>query len=486
MVNTYDIVYVNGRPEMVGEVVGSGGEAIVYKLGRRRTLKVYRRPAPEELARDVERAMALELDPEVKRVAALPQAVALESPEGDVVGIVERYVRGKCVRDLYAEGALTLEQRLYVALQLADALRILHRKGVVGGDLSLRNVMYDINHVSQSVVLVDADGFLYPGSERERELKFSPGYATRRLLRAAQHINRGDAISYRDLRHTAHTDDFSMAVMAFELLMCASPYQGVAKDGVSSRSADENELRGFFPYYQHDSTQTAPPTAQSLSSVPMPIRLAFIWSFSVAAEHERLCIPSSAWVALLSRAYRRLPRTCERGHRYLSGRHCPLCDAEARASELEDSPRDALERMANEDARRHRFEASCALAALSLSVGVHVLLPGVCQEASALFREFVPLMSRPAGTLLLLAGVAPAATACLGCVAAELIVAMNCASRGINEGYQPLHAAGAVLSGLVGSFVGVQVALLVLDALLRLALTLAASPVVILTLFANV
>src|SRR5579864_4060168 len=119
--------------------IGAGGMGEVYcardtKLDRDVAIKVL----PAAMARDPERLARF--DREAKVLAALnhPNIAIIHGLEDRA--IVMELVEGPTLADRIGAGAISVEEALKIALQIADALEAAHEKGVVHRDLKPANV----------------------------------------------------------------------------------------------------------------------------------------------------------------------------------------------------------------------------------------------------------------------------------------------------------------------------------------------------------
>ena len=131
-------------PYEILALLGSGGMGEVYKardtrLERTVAIKVL----PEHLAADPERRERLER--EAKAVSQLNHAHICTlhdiGNQNGIVFLVMEYLEGETLADRLTRGALPLEEALRYAGQIADALDVAHRHGVVHRDLKPGNIM---------------------------------------------------------------------------------------------------------------------------------------------------------------------------------------------------------------------------------------------------------------------------------------------------------------------------------------------------------
>jgi Tol biopolymer transport system component len=124
--------------------IGAGGMGEVYKakdtrLGRDVAVKVL----PAQLSSSAELRQRLER--EAKTISALshPHICALfdVGRENDTDYLVMEFLEGETLADRLAKGALSMDQALRIAIEIAGALDAAHRSGIVHRDLKPGNVM---------------------------------------------------------------------------------------------------------------------------------------------------------------------------------------------------------------------------------------------------------------------------------------------------------------------------------------------------------
>ena len=123
--------------------LGSGGMGVVYrardtKLGREVAIKTL----PVEFAQDTDRLARFER--EAKLLASLnhPNIASIFGFEEDngTHFLIMELVEGDTLADRLSHGAIPVEESLKLALQIADALKAAHEKGVIHRDLKPANI----------------------------------------------------------------------------------------------------------------------------------------------------------------------------------------------------------------------------------------------------------------------------------------------------------------------------------------------------------
>src|ERR1700681_4954084 len=124
--------------------LGSGGmgefnKAKNTRLDRTVAIKIL----PESLAADPQ--FHVRFDREARTISQLdhPHICALHDvgEQDGTAYLVMQYLEGETVADRLTKGALSLDQALQVAIQVADALATAHKAGIVHRDLKPGNIM---------------------------------------------------------------------------------------------------------------------------------------------------------------------------------------------------------------------------------------------------------------------------------------------------------------------------------------------------------
>lgn len=220
-------VIIAGAPMVLkpAEIIGQGGEAVVYRRGAR-AVKIYQGLSPDALARkaaklaDYPRA----LPPEV----LAPLALAHDE-QGALVGYAMHFIGGalegqRLSSKKQREGVLDAAGVTAWLVALGRALEALHRAGVVVGDLNDGNVLW----AAGAPYLIDADSYQFGAH--------ACTVAHERFLDPRLYgvdLERTRALS-------AETDWYAYAVLAFSVLLCVHPYGGTHPSlGTLMRRAEE-------------------------------------------------------------------------------------------------------------------------------------------------------------------------------------------------------------------------------------------------------
>ena len=239
-------------PYEVSAFLGAGGMGQVYRardtrLGRIVALKVL----PSEATSDPERCQSFE--EEARTVAALshPNICVLydvgegipstpeprlphgsqEDPEGAKAGtpisgpvhyLVMEHLDGKSLAERLAQGPLSLEQALDIAIQMTDALDKAHGSGVVHRDLSPANVM--LTQSGAKLLDFGLATLVAPGPDEDPDLVRTHLDPLRhRLIGTPYYMSPEQA---KGQPADCRSDIFSTGVLLYEMLAGRRPFEG--------------------------------------------------------------------------------------------------------------------------------------------------------------------------------------------------------------------------------------------------------------------
>ena len=157
--------------------------------------------------------------------------------DGKWVGYTMRLLNGMTLDEYVARPSTTLLEKVKLAARACRLVSDMHGIGIVVGDVSMANFMYD--HASDELGLIDLDsvqvidrehGAVYPAAE---SFERSPEMA-------------GKVLGETTL--TSRSDDFLVAVMAFLMLFDMHPLDSFESDRSSSEIREENARKRRFPY----------------------------------------------------------------------------------------------------------------------------------------------------------------------------------------------------------------------------------------------
>lgn len=213
-------------------VLGRGGMSVTYKatdvrLGRKVALKVI----GEHLTADAE--FRERFVDEARNTSAIDHANIVPLYDFDEVDgllyIAMRLVDGQDLAALIKDGPLPPARTLTLLGQVAEALDMLHGKGLVHLDVKPANVLVTTKEASREHVYLADFGLTRRGATGHRtrtgDFLGSPTYA------APEHL-RGEPLDGR-------TDQYALACMLFACLTGRPPFQGGVQDVIQGHLASE-------------------------------------------------------------------------------------------------------------------------------------------------------------------------------------------------------------------------------------------------------
>ena len=219
-----------------GNVVAVSGEEVTDVCGR--TYKVACKLLADGYRSEGRRAKIDHLA-KIGETATVCAAWPLEKVYDDRawVGFTMRRLHGKTLDEVCADARTKLKMKVDLAARACGIVVDMHALGIVIGDVSMTNFMY--NRSQDLLGMVDLDsvqvidheaGVVYPAAE---SLEKSPEMANAQL---------GDTVL------TSQSDDFLAAVMVFRMLFGAHPLDSFETDCSPAEIRERNACQRRFPY----------------------------------------------------------------------------------------------------------------------------------------------------------------------------------------------------------------------------------------------
>jgi serine/threonine-protein kinase len=235
--------FVLGNRYEVGELLGQGGMALVYKaqdrvLGRPVAIKVLR----PEYTGDANLVERFQREARAAANLVYPNIVAVHDvgQEADRYYIVMEYVPGPTLKDVIRQRApLPVEFALKVAEQVCAALEYAHRHNVIHRDIKPQNIL-----LSEDEEVVKVTDFGIAKSTLD------PETTTERLaLGTVKYISPEQA---RGVQVVPQSDLYSLGVVLYEMLTGEQPFDGetpvsIAHHHVESRPRPLRQLNPYLP-----------------------------------------------------------------------------------------------------------------------------------------------------------------------------------------------------------------------------------------------
>lgn len=224
------------------------------------------------------------------------------------------------VLDWYAETG-GLRRRLRVLAHAAEALAVLHGRGLAYGDLSAGNLLVSREVSEAEASLIDSDNVAYL-SEDPGETVFTPDFAAPELVRGERGV-------------TTLSDSFAFAVVAFRTLTLVHPFHGdVVENGPPE--CLEQARAGELSWIEHENGENASSLGLSRADVLSRHLMACLRATFERGLRDRTERPGLAkWVEVLHTAADNTV-VCDvcRSTRYRGPRPCPWCGSRSPRSTL--------------------------------------------------------------------------------------------------------------------------------------------------------
>jgi len=340
--------------------VGAGGEARIYTIPQEPNLvaKVYHRPAPTH-ARKLAAMVTNAPDDPMAAHGHISIAWPLElllTTDGQrrVVGFLMRRVSGmRSIMEYY--NPRTRRQRCplfsYRYLHrtghnLAAAVRALHARGYVIGDVNASNILVTDTAL---VTLVDTDSFQVREPHNGMVYRCPVG---RPEFTAPELQGR----NFADLNRTPEHDLFGLAVLIFQLLMEGThPFAGLFQDPGDPPPYEARIASGHFPYSRYHPGPYSPmPSAPPFDLLHPALKALFTTCFEDGHGNPHARPEAHVWQKALREAEQTL-MSCTANDQHLYCNHClscPWCERTERLGGRDPFPsRQAVQ-------RRHHLQAA--------------------------------------------------------------------------------------------------------------------------------
>lgn len=228
---------IDNRYEISREL-GGGGMARVYLahdavLGRDVALKILR----DQFAEDAEFAERFKREAQSAASLTHPNIVSVydrgESEDGTAYIAMEHVGGGTLKEHITREGALAPEEASRLALQVAEALGLAHRRGVIHRDIKPHNVLLTEPHGAQADASADAKVTDFGIARAAASTTISQ---TSRVMGTASYMSPEQALG-ESLDH--RTDLYSLGVVLYEMLTGELPHTAESPVAVSLKHVND-------------------------------------------------------------------------------------------------------------------------------------------------------------------------------------------------------------------------------------------------------
>jgi serine/threonine protein kinase len=321
-----------GRPVILGQKLGSGGEADVFAIANDSSLvaKVYHNASAERIAKLRIMVGNPPDDPTISggHISICWPTRLLFDSVGTGAGFLMRrvdYASGITLfkvynpidRQRFASG-LTWRYLMRISANIARSVEAIHRRGCVVGDLNESNILVTNTAL---VTFVDCDSMQVPNPITGRVFRCPVGKAefTPPELQGKDFsgIDRGPA-----------QDNFGLAVLIFLLTMeGVHPFSGVWKGSGDPPTIEERIRLGESPYIgsrQLSPMRVAPP----FEIIPAELQNLFIQCFKNGQQVPNARPSPRDWYLAFESAEANL-KVCSKNTKHVFGNHlnsCPWCE----------------------------------------------------------------------------------------------------------------------------------------------------------------
>jgi serine/threonine protein kinase len=315
-----------------GQPLARGGEATIYEVPRQPTLlaKVYHQPTQEHADKVAAMIAAPPTDPMAATghvSIAWPLDRLLEASSPRFCGYIMRRVdKVQPIFEFYNPRSrlrfcplFHFGYLLRTARNVAAAVRAIHERGYIIGDLNESNIL--VNNMAL-VTLVDTDSFQVPDKHQVHRCPVGkPEYTPPELQGAL----------FADFDRGPEHDAFALAVLIFQLLMQGiHPFAGRFADEGEPGEMSERIAAGHWPYVRRRRVPYTPnPHAPPFDVLPPQVQDLMRRCFEDGHARSILRPDATAWLKALQESEKELVACPANPKQHVFHRHqkaCPWCD----------------------------------------------------------------------------------------------------------------------------------------------------------------
>ena len=262
----------------------------------------------------------------------LPISIPLEQVEGDALGYImematdmipiKSLIKPDAKKDFslwwYETGGL--KKRILILKRISETLAELHFRGLVYGDFSLSNIFVSEDKEYSEIFFIDSDNITH--DSKVGTAVYTPSYAAPEIIQTDNH----QATSGYD----TYTDDFSFAIIAYQLLTLNHPFIGdYVNEG--EPELEEKAYLGEIPWISHcseniNTTNSGIPSSLTISKKMMS---AFQQTFENGITQKVKRTSSLKWPGILSGALDAIiecdNNSCNQNFFFSKDLICPFC-----------------------------------------------------------------------------------------------------------------------------------------------------------------
>jgi DNA-binding helix-hairpin-helix protein with protein kinase domain len=299
--------------------IGRGGEGQVFSLSShsQMVLKLYGESLSPQKLRKLERMVSL-ADKQLDQYTAWPVDLVRE-PNGATVGFVMRRLTGYV--PLHMLFSPMDRKRLFpdkgydflahVARNLATAFHALHGLQLVVGDVNEGNILVNERGM---IAFIDCDSFQIKDKTSVYYCEVGvPRYTPPELLSLS---------SFENVIRTDNTDNFSMAILLFQLLFLGRhPFAGInmTKEDIDEESAIKQRLFAYSLTGQQRKL-SAPKGSFAITNLPIKV----VGLFHRAFEQEKERPQPAEWINELDWVLKNMAK-CRTNKSHAYPNHLPTC-----------------------------------------------------------------------------------------------------------------------------------------------------------------
>jgi DNA-binding helix-hairpin-helix protein with protein kinase domain len=314
-----------------GPPLARGGEAAIYEMPQHPQwlAKVYHKPTTCQAAKLSHMIAAPPIDPMAGRghvsiAWPLDRLLAAGSERACLGYVMPRVIKARPLFEFYNPKARLQQCPLFhfgylmrTARNLAIAVRALHERGYVIGDLNESNVL--VNNKAL-VTIVDTDSFQVSATDQVYRCPVGKLEYTPPELQGAR---------FAEVDRRPEHDCFALAVLIFQLLMQGvHPFTGIYTGQGEPAVLAERIQAGHWPYAQQRGVPYKPsPLAPVLDTLPPPLPQLMYRCFEDGHHNPAVRPDASTWQKALQKAEKELVACPVNAQHLYAGAlsACPWC-----------------------------------------------------------------------------------------------------------------------------------------------------------------